>query len=205
MRPRSHRRNGQTIVYLQVPKNHHSCSFICTPRSISSHTAATDTSSAIIRPRERRARLPEPFKREVKDEDNEDITLLTPRLPQRDSGAKRSIKREPAKRAILGKPLRRLERQHALRTIPGPSTAGPSHRLSSPRTDVCERPAVIDVDARDDEPPAYSSSPVPFRPRPHLLGAASSRTGHVDRYTDDEAPTNLVGGQFLRILHPVPN
>jgi hypothetical protein len=46
---------------------------------------------------------------------------------------------------------------------------------------------------------------VPFRPRPRLLGAASSRTGHVDRYTDDEALTNLVGGQFLRILHPVPN
>ncbi|KAJ7855809.1 hypothetical protein B0H13DRAFT_2673091 [Mycena leptocephala] len=157
MRPRSHRCNSETIVYLQVPAAHHQCSFI-----------------SIIRPHERCVLFCDEIKPKVKGEDNDRIALLTPPLTQRTSRP-RSSKRDTAKGQILGKPPRRLQRHHALLSIPGPS-AGDSRSHSPSRGILPGRPIVIDLEDNDDAPPAYSSSPTPLRPQPRRLGAASIST-----------------------------
>ncbi|KAJ7817682.1 hypothetical protein B0H14DRAFT_2601852 [Mycena olivaceomarginata] len=178
MRPRSHQRNGETFVYLQVPKNHHKCSFI-----------------AVVHPREWRLLRSDPAKRELQDEATELVMHLTtppnkhelkPHLPQK-RDRKGALRRQPATKVqTLGQTSRPLKRQHTLSSIPGLSTTAAS------RSSAGKLPHSIihlDSDGEDAAPPPYSL-PVPSR----------SGAGIVDRYTDNEARLNMVGDEPLMAL-----
>ncbi|KAJ7902433.1 hypothetical protein B0H13DRAFT_2335597 [Mycena leptocephala] len=93
-------------------------------------------------------------------QDNDRIALLTPPLTQRTSRP-RSSKRDTAKGQILGKPPRRLQRHHALLSIPGPS-AGDSRSHSPSRGILPGRPIVIDLEDNDDAPRLILPRPRPF-------------------------------------------
>jgi hypothetical protein len=109
--------------------------------------------------------------------------------PPRDR--KRALGRQPAaKLQALGRTLRPLKCQHALSSIPGPS-AGHSRSSAGkqPRSII-----QLDSDGEDVAPLPYSSH------KPSRHGASV-----VDRYTDDEARFNMVGGRSLLNLHPRPS
>ncbi|KAJ7688777.1 hypothetical protein B0H14DRAFT_3533117 [Mycena olivaceomarginata] len=120
MRPRSHQRNGETFVYLQVPKNHHKCSFI-----------------AVVRPCERRLLHSDPAKRELQDEATELVMHLTtppnkhdlkPHLPQK-RDRKGALRRQPAAKGSCRTPSSTsIATARTLRpppySLPAPSRSG---------------------------------------------------------------------------------
>jgi hypothetical protein len=86
-----------------------------------------------------------------------------------------------AKAQMLGRPL---QRHHALALIGGTSTESPTAILPH---------VVVDLRGDDDvTPPPYSSSSAPPHRRASL-GTCIPRL-RVDRYTNEEARMNLVGG-----------
>jgi hypothetical protein len=100
------------------------------------------------------------------------------------------LRRQPAAKVqTLGPTSRPLKRQHALSSIPGLSTAAAS-RSSAGKLPHSISIIHLDSDGEDAAPPPYSL------PAPSRSGA-----GVVDRYTDNEAHLNMVGGWSTQNLH----
>jgi hypothetical protein len=201
MRPRSHRHNGESIVYLQVPPAHHECSFIGSSHRLSSLSTTDGYPLAVIRPRERRLRFPDTSQRKAQDQDNVGAMLHTPRPVTRHPPLKclrsktlkgSELRFQPsAKAQTLGKPL---QRQNALSLIPVTSMASPTAIM----------PHVVNNLGRngDDDltPPPYNSWQDPRGGR-SVLGSRLVCTP-VERYTAEEARLNLVGGRSPSSLRP---